>query len=89
MRPLIARMLAVGTVVCLWAALAGPADACAVCYGGEGSDMTTGMNNGILFLLGVVAVVQTGFVALFGSIWYRTRNLKKHREQFDLIEGDG
>lgn len=58
-------------------ALAGPANACAVCYGGEGSNMTTGMNNGILTLLGVIASVQFGFVGLFGSIWYRTRKLRK------------
>ncbi|MFQ5525654.1 MAG: hypothetical protein ACE5GX_05275 [Thermoanaerobaculia bacterium] len=70
-------------------ALASPASACAVCYGGEGSDMTTGMNNGILTLLGVVGGVQAGFVALFGSIWYRTRKLRKLRDQFHLIEGEG
>ncbi len=57
-------------------ALADPAAACAVCYGGEGSNMTTGMNNGIVTLLGVIGVVQVGFVGLFGSIWYRTRKLR-------------
>jgi hypothetical protein len=51
--------------------------------------MTTGMNNGIVTLLGVVAVVQAGFVGLFGSIWYRTRKLRRLREQFHLIEGEG
>ena len=68
--------------------LAEPANACAVCYGAEGSDMTTGMNNGIVTLLGVIGFVQVGFVGLFGSIWYRTRKLRKHREQFHVIEGE-
>lgn len=68
--------------------LAAPAGACPVCYGGEGSNMTTGMNNGIATLLGVIAFVQVGFVGLFGSIWYRTRKLRKQREQFHLIEGE-
>lgn len=79
-------MLALFAVLAL--ALAGPAAACPVCAGGEGSNMTTGMNNGILTLLGVIGLVQVGFVGLFGSIWYRTRKLRKHREQFHLIEGE-
>lgn len=73
-------------VACL--AWAGPAEACAVCFGGEDTNMTTGMNNGILTLLGVIALVQVGFVGLFGSIWYRTRKLRKQRERFHLIEGE-
>lgn len=80
--------LAVATLAGLALALAEPASACAVCYGGEGSDMTAGMNNGIVTLLGVVAVVQVGFVGLFGSIWYRTRKLRRLKEQFHLIEGE-
>lgn len=85
----LARWTAAASLACLALGLAAPAEACAVCYGGEGSDMTTGMNNGILFLLGVVAMVQTGLVALFGSIWYRTRKQRRLREQFHLIEGEG
>ncbi len=65
-----------------------PANACTVCYGSAGSDMTTGMNNGILTLLGVIAFVQFGFMGLFGSIWYRTRKLRKLREQFHIVEGE-
>ena len=73
------RALALGavTLVGLALALAGPAGACTVCYGAEGSDMATGMNNGIATLLGVIGAVQVGFVSLFGSIWYRTRKLRK------------
>lgn len=65
-----------------------PAGACAVCFGGESSNMTQGMNNGIVTLLGVIGVVQVGFVSLFGSIWYRTRKLRKRRERFQIIEGE-
>ncbi len=61
--------------------------ACAVCFGGAESDMTSGMNNGILTLLAIVGLVQVGFVALFGSIWFRSRRLKRHRERFHLLEG--
>ena len=82
-------VLATAFVVVLALGLAQPVSACPVCYGAEGSDMANGMNNGIMFLLGVVALVQIGFVSLFGSIWYRTRKLRKLREQFHLIEGDG
>ena len=61
--------------------------ACAVCLGGADSTMTDGMNNGILALLGVIAVVQGGFVALFISIRRRMRKHRERRESFRLIEG--
>lgn len=63
------------------------ADACAVCYGAEDSSLTAGLNNGILALLGVVAVVQGGFVALFVSIWQRGRRLRRRRTELRLIQG--
>jgi uncharacterized membrane protein len=64
-----------------------PAQACAVCYGNSESPMTHGMNNAILTLLGVVVVVQGGFVALFVSFWRRARRLRRQRESLRLIEG--
>jgi hypothetical protein len=63
------------------------ADACAVCYGAEDSAMTAGLNNGILALLGVIAVVQGGFVALFVTIWKRGRRLRQRRTGLHLIQG--
>jgi hypothetical protein len=63
-----------------------PAVACSVCYGTGESAMTAGMNNGILSMLGLVGVVQMGFVALFWSFWRRARSLRR-REQFSLIDG--
>jgi len=65
----------------------GRADACAVCFGDTDSTMGQGMNNGILALLAVVAVVQGGFVALFLSIRRRSQKLREKRESFRLIEG--
>jgi site-specific recombinase len=74
--------------LCLAAlAAASAATACPVCFGDADSQMARGANNGILFLLGVVAVVQSGFIALFVSLRRRARRLRERREQFELIEG--
>ena len=79
----------IGATIVLATAILYPAtaDACAVCYGAEDSAMTAGLNNGILALLGVVAVVQGGFVALFVSIWQRGRRLRRRRAGLHLIQG--
>lgn len=63
----------------LWVGLMGVARgaaACAVCFGDPSSALTKGMNNGILVLLGVVGLVQCGFIALFWTLWRRAR---RHR----------
>ena len=52
---------------------ASPVAACATCFGASDAAMTRGMNNAILLLLGVVGVVQGGFVALFYRFWRRAR----------------
>jgi hypothetical protein len=62
------------------------ASACPVCFGGSGS-VAKGMDSAIWFLLGTVAFVQIGFVALFWSFWRRGRALRRRREQFHIIEG--
>ncbi len=67
--------------------LPGAAGACAVCFGAADSAMTTGMNNGILALLGVVGLVQAGFVTLFATIWLRGRRLERLKSRFTLIRG--
>lgn len=63
-----------------------PISACPVCFGGVGS-VSKGMDSAIWFLLGTVAFVQIGFVALFWSFWRRGRALRRRREQFHIIEG--
>ena len=49
--------------------------------------MTTGMNNGILVLLGIIAAVQIGFVALFLSIRQRARQMRLQKDRFQVIQG--
>ena len=63
-----------------------PAGACAVCYGAADSAMTKGVNNGIMALLGVIAAVQIGFVALFISIRQRGRNLDRRNSRVEVIQ---
>ncbi len=79
-----------GAVAATLTVLAGdaePALACAVCYGAAEGPMAAGMNNAILFLLGTVAVVQAGFVALFWTFWRRSRQLRERKSQFHVIAG--
>jgi hypothetical protein len=59
---------------------------CPVCFGGPNS-LTTGMDSAIFFLIGIVAFVQIGFVALFWSFRRRAKELQRHREQFHVING--
>ena len=71
----------------LIALLIAPAmSACPVCFGAPGPQ-TDGLNNAIIFLLGIVALVQIGFVALFWSFRRRAKALQRRREQFHVIEG--
>ena len=63
------------------------ASACPVCFGDSSSQLSTGAQNGILFLLGIIGFVQIGFIALFWSFWRRAKALRARREQFQLIEG--
>ena len=63
------------------------ARACAVCFGAADSSMTEGMNAGILALLGVVGVVQIGFVAMFLHIRHRARTLQERRDSLQVIRG--
>ena len=61
--------------------------ACPVCYGAPTSPMTKSTNNAILFLLGVVGFVQVGFIALFWSFWRRSKELRRRRESFHVLDG--
>jgi hypothetical protein len=69
------------------AALPRIASACPACFGDPNSSMAHGASNGVLFMLGIVGVVQLGFVALFWTFWRRARAIRQRREQFHLIEG--
>ena len=77
------------TVIAIALVLAVPAVsmACPACYGAPGSPMTKGASNGVWFMLGVVAFVQIGFVAMFIGFWRRSRALQRVRESLHVIEG--
>jgi hypothetical protein len=76
--------LAAGILILLLVAQA--AGACPACYGAPNDPMVKGVNNGIWVLLGLVGLVQAGFVALFWSFWRRARANKRFREQFHIVE---
>ena len=61
--------------------------ACAVCWGAPDDPMVKGANAGIWLLLGVIAFVQVGFVAMFWSFWRRAREHRRFRDSLRLIEG--
>ncbi|HEX7704939.1 MAG TPA: hypothetical protein VF701_00625 [Thermoanaerobaculia bacterium] len=72
-------------IVC--ALVAVDVQACAVCFGSPDDPLVKGVNNGIWVLLGLVAFVQIGFVAMFWSFWRRARELRRFREGLRVIEG--
>lgn len=59
--------------------------ACPVCYGSGDAPINKGMNSAIWVLLGIVGFVQIGFVALFWSFWRRSKQIKRFREQFQVV----
>lgn len=71
------------------AALAAPqaALACPVCFGEASGPMAEALNNGVLFMLGIVATVQFGFVALFVGIWRRNKRYQEHKDSMTVING--
>ena len=78
------RLLVVG---CALLMTAQSALACPVCFGAPDSPLTKGATSAVWFLLGIIGIVQVGFVALFVSFWRRARAMRRIREQFHLIEG--
>jgi type IV secretory pathway TrbL component len=49
--------------------------------------MSAGLNNAVAFLLGIVAVVQVGFVALFWSFRRRAKERARRKASLEVIEG--
>ncbi len=86
-RPPGRRLLAASTTAAALAVLPRAAGACAVCYGAADSPQTAGLNAAILFLLGVVALVQAGLVAMFVAIARRGRAYRRRKAELHLIEG--
>ena len=67
--------------------IAQPALACPVCFGATDSPMAAGMNNGIFFLLGIIGMVQIGFVALFVSFRRRGKDYQDNADILEVING--
>ena len=80
------RLAAAMMAVLLSMLIAEPLFACAVCTGAPGDPLVEGANRGIWVLLGIVFIVQIGFVALFVTFWRRARAIRKVREQFRLVD---
>lgn len=80
------KTTAVATVT-LAIALLAPADllGCSVCFGNPDSPLSKGVNNGVLLMLGVVGVVQIGFVALFWNFRKRAKAMRK--DTFHVVRG--
>lgn len=81
------RVLAVVAVTLVTLGLPATAAACPVCFGEASGPMAEALNNGVLFMLGIVAAVQFGFVALFVGIWRRSRRLREHEESPTMTNG--
>ncbi len=83
----IRAVVAIGVALAAVLATAEPAAACPVCFGATDSPMAQGINNGIVFLLGIVGMVQLGFVALFVSVRRRAQDHQDPKDSFDVING--
>ena len=83
------RSLIAIAATCLAASLLVPsaASACEACFGAADAAATKGMNNAIFFLLGVIGLVQVGFVKLFWDFHKRSRSLAERREKFRIVQG--
>ena len=66
------------------------AAACATCFGDPQAPATQGMNNAILFLLGVVGLVYVGIGKVFWEFRKRSKKLERQqpaRPRLRLIHG--
>lgn len=68
---------------------ANAAFACPVCFGSPDDPMVKGVNKGIWVLLGFIAFVQVGFIALFWSFWRRAKANRQLRESFHIVRSEG
>lgn len=75
-------LVALGTLV-----VAQPAAACSVCFGDPTHPETRGARNAVLFLLGVVGLVQVGFVGLFWQFRRRSKSIQERKSHFRVLRG--
>ncbi len=62
-------------------------EACATCFGDPNSAETKGVKNAVLFLLGVIGLVQVGFVKMFWNFRKRAKSLEDRRKDFRILRG--
>jgi len=65
------------------------AEACPVCYGGDGTTTVSGMNQAILFLLGVTGTVLAGISTFFLYMWRRIRIQRRMISDSIVINASG
>ena len=81
----ISKVVVAALVLLLW--VPSTALACEACFGAADAAATRGMNNAILFLLGVIGVVQVGFVAMFWEFRRRRRSVLEKKSRFRVLQG--
>lgn len=65
------------------------AEACPVCYGGDGTTTVGGMNQAILFLLGVTGTVLAGISTFFVYMWKRIRTQRRIVSDSIFVNANG
>ena len=80
-----AKSVLVRIFVSSWLLLAAPrtALACPVCFGNSDSPMAIATNNGILFMLGIVAVVLSAFATFFIPLIRRANRVADETRRAD------
>jgi len=84
------QLATIGIAAVLGMALPRAAAACATCFGDPQAPATQGMNNAILFLLGIVGLVYVGVGKLFWDFRKRSKRLEEQRparQRLRLIHG--
>jgi len=80
-----AALIAAGLVfLALWPV---SAEACATCFGDPNSAETKGVKNAVFFMLGVIGLVQVGFVKMFWNFRQRARSLEDRKNSFRIVRG--
>lgn len=81
----------IAPAIAAWLVLPESAAACATCYGAADAPMTQGMNNAILFLIGIVGLVYVGIGRVILDFRRRSRKLSEKatvRQRLRLIHGE-
>jgi heme/copper-type cytochrome/quinol oxidase subunit 2 len=81
----------IALAIAAWLVLPASAAACATCYGAADAPMTQGMNNAILFLIGIVGIVYVGIGRVILDFRRRSKKLSEMatvRQRLRLIHGE-